>query len=653
MMKRKRFGCLVLCLLMLFGVLFTTPAKAEEIVLSEEEEVFEDVSLTGESDANEAVLTDPEEEIPKEEEFFSEEEYLSEEESSEEEYLSEEELFEEEILKEETVSDIPAEETEEVIPDAAVTEEASGTLIEEDPEEVSVGEVSSEVVTMEALYAGIPTSLTLSGWAPYYIYTGSPQTAEGLVIKDGETQLLEGRDYTLSYKNNTKASTDKKKMQITVTMKGNYKGKETFFFTIYRKSIGDAGIFKFPADGVVNGKVQKLKPQLYYDSLKLKSGKDYVLRYTAPDLTDKKAYKDAGEWEIEVEGIGNFTGTTTVTEILNAKNTKIPMSKVKVTMSAKSVLYGTTPPFPSLTYQASKDAEPVKLELGKDFYQYRVTPAPTGKVTLIFKAHGDSPYYGETKATYTVLKRKLTKENTELNFPAKVTYQKGGATLPWVGVQYTHGSITQLISDYKVSFSNNKKVTTKAKFKITGTGPYTGTLTGTFEIEKKPISDVWIDVSNVNYSSKNTLKNVRTFVMDTNGKMLKAGTDYTVSIVNPTGVKAVPVGETVTIRISGKGNYEGDKEFEETVIKANGELSKTKAVLTGGPYVYTGEEIKPAFDLDGGKTFGNLVKDTDYIILNPLPGLENTDAGTGTIVVKAAGDWVGFKIITFKINPAE
>lgn len=66
-------------------------------------------------------------------------------------------------------------------------------------------------------------------------YTGRAVKPE-VGLKHGSVTLVKGKDYTLSYGNNTKPSTDAKPAQITVKGKGNYTGSFKINFTIVSDS---------------------------------------------------------------------------------------------------------------------------------------------------------------------------------------------------------------------------------------------------------------------------------------------------------------------------------------------------------------------------------------------------------------------------------
>lgn len=159
-------------------------------------------------------------------------------------------------------------------------------------------------------------------------------------LYDGKKLLVEGTDYTLSYKNNKAVATAsaEKRPEIIVKGKGNYSGVWTRIipFTIAAKNI--AKVTAAPPDIALNSKPGKWKstPVLTdTDGKKLNAGKDYSknYRYTYQDdtrVTDthlnsqvlRKAGEAVGEADIvpvntvlcvsvDAAAGGNYTGTVT------------------------------------------------------------------------------------------------------------------------------------------------------------------------------------------------------------------------------------------------------------------------------------------------------------------------------------------------------
>ncbi|MCH5260047.1 MAG: InlB B-repeat-containing protein [Lachnospiraceae bacterium] len=127
-------------------------------------------------------------------------------------------------------------------------------------------------------------------------YTGYALKPD-IVMKDGAKVLELGKDYKLSYKNNTNISTDTKKATITVTGIGNYSGSiNTTTFNIVSWDY-DSLQAEIP-DQVYTGKA--LKPQVVFyidgEEIALKSGT--VVKITYADN------KNAGTANVTISGKG-------------------------------------------------------------------------------------------------------------------------------------------------------------------------------------------------------------------------------------------------------------------------------------------------------------------------------------------------------------
>lgn len=121
-------------------------------------------------------------------------------------------------------------------------------------------------------------------------YTGEALTPEP-VIKDGESVLAKGRDYTLSYRNNTNAGTG----IVVAAGMGNYQGSAICLFEIAPRALTEEA----PAaieDQTYTG--QPLMPAVRIGALVL--GRDYRVEYSNNT--------EAGQASVAITGIGNYTG---------------------------------------------------------------------------------------------------------------------------------------------------------------------------------------------------------------------------------------------------------------------------------------------------------------------------------------------------------
>lgn len=131
------------------------------------------------------------------------------------------------------------------------------------------------------------------------IYTGKLITPE-VRIKDGENVLIKNRDYTITYSDNMNIGTGR----AIIRGIGNYTGKVEKKFEILAKDIKHTLIMDIPNQTYTGAEI---KPEVVIssDSIKLKEGQDYTIKYINNI--------EEGTATIEITGIGNYTGTATKT----------------------------------------------------------------------------------------------------------------------------------------------------------------------------------------------------------------------------------------------------------------------------------------------------------------------------------------------------
>ena len=130
-------------------------------------------------------------------------------------------------------------------------------------------------------------------------YTGREITPVPVLQYQGDSLTL-GKDFTVSYKNNTKAGT----ASVTITGIGAYGGKRTETFTIKPAAIGKAAISGLSAK-TYTGSAFKPAPTVKFGGKTLKAGTDYTVAY--------KNNTNAGTATVTLRGKGNFTGTASRT----------------------------------------------------------------------------------------------------------------------------------------------------------------------------------------------------------------------------------------------------------------------------------------------------------------------------------------------------
>lgn len=144
-------------------------------------------------------------------------------------------------------------------------------------------------------------------------YTGKAITPSVKVSVAGN-MLTAGKDYTVSYKNNTKAGT----ATITIHGKNAYTGTKTVTFVITKKSVRTLAVSKIKNQSYT-GKAIKPSVTVKYGTQTLKQGTDYTVAYR----NDAKP----GKATITITGKGNYTGTQKVTFTIVPKKVAISSAK--------------------------------------------------------------------------------------------------------------------------------------------------------------------------------------------------------------------------------------------------------------------------------------------------------------------------------------
>ena len=540
-----------------------------------------------------------------------------------------------------------------------------------------------------------------------YVYTGSRITPV-IVVEGIDTRLTEGLDYTVTYKNNVNVDKKGNAAQVIVTGKGNYEKKRTVEFYILPKQLDD-GTGEAAEDvnvaKVVVAEGGTAAPVISYNGTVLKKS-EYTVTSSTGSLKFKTAVEGATLTITAKEG-GNFTGAIKDIPVTVLAKADAKKAAIKVTL-AKGVsrTYNGEPQYlviaepegqgdaaesdnavaPELTVT---DASGKVLEEGTDFVVSYSANVNAGTVKVTVTGIGD--YTGTVTKSFKINPDKKDAEirtyfagetgdemipTDEKEAAPKFEFQKNGVK-PAIIVTAVRGDEEITLSegtDYKVSYSGNKKVGTNAKFTVTFLGNYKGRAAiknQTFEIVKASLADAQITVPDVTYRTYDTWsgrkyanKSVPYVTID--GVELKQGTDYTVTYwvkdekINPNAIKfaADEQYRWIDVKITGKGNY-ADETFEsgysvKRVAKNSTvfDLTKAKIYAKGTKKAvpkqgYLGEPIEPAIDVyvKVGSTW-QLVDESLY----EVHYINNIERGTAKIVVVGNGEEaVGNKKANFKI----
>lgn len=460
------------------------------------------------------------------------------------------------------------------------------------------------------------------------------------------TKKLSTKDVTITYvdANGETVTSCKGSGTWTIVLvgKGNFIGERTVTFTavakdtLMSKATITLGTKTFVYDG--NEKMP---------SVTVKVGKNTLTDGYSIEYKNNTA---VGTATVIVTGDGeNYFGTKTAT----FKITGVAMSKVKTDKVAAQTYTGKAIEPECKLYDANGaelDAKAYTVSYSKNVNK--------GTGTIVFTGNPEFGYSGTKKVTFKI--NALDVKNAEVDANVDVApYMKGGAKpVPAVTVNGT-----ELVAgkDYTVSYKNNTKVaaadeakapTITVKFK----GNYVGTVTDTFTISAKPLADTKVVAADVAYSDTK-MKAPTLTITDVDGKKLAVGKDYEKTVsYRYNGVEYsnfneivydtdYPVGEEVTVIVTGKGNYTGTAEATFVLMKTN--ISKATFKITS--QTYTGSEI--TLDKDDFTTAkvgkDNLTMGEDYEIVSYS---KNVDKGTASVVIQGMGNYGGTKTVTFKIT---
>lgn len=316
-----------------------------------------------------------------------------------------------------------------------------------------------------------------------YVYDGTAKKPE-VTVKDGNKTLVQGTDYSVSYKDNVEAGT----ATVTVTGIGaNYTGTATKSFTITAKSQGDDDKNDDDKNDDDNHGDNTDKTAINAGTFDIKlSQTSYVYDGTAKEpvvtITTKDGSKtlvrntdytityaentNAGTGKVIIKGIGNYTGEATLTFTIQAAGQKeVTVSQVK-NLTAKTVNTKQI----DVSWSSVEGADGYllyRLEKGKKQYQLVKTIASN---TVSIRDAGLKPgtVYQYKVCAYVLADGKqicgaYSAVVPAAAKPAKCTIKSAKAKKKSVKVTWkkTTGSGYQIYCSTKKNFAGAKKVTVK------------------------------------------------------------------------------------------------------------------------------------------------------------------------------------------------
>ncbi len=455
--------------------------------------------------------------------------------------------------------------------------------------------------------------------------------------------------------------------EITVSGTGNYKGTRTIPMVVAQK--GDVALSKtkvtakalayddLTGDAAID--IQNILGRITVKngSAALKYGEDYV--YVEGSAVN---YDRAGTCTLIVEGTGTkYFGERTV----SVKITGVALSGKTVKVVDPTVYTYTGEEIRlsdqfTLTYKNEALSEE-DYEILEDTYTNNVNAG-----TATVKIEGKNRFNGIRTVKFTIKpdKEGIKEEDIDID---TAYYTKGGSK-PAVTIPGLKQGV-----DYTVSYSNHKAVGT-GRVTITGKGNYKGAkVPKDFEILPRNIEELFITASDVVYNAKAGKYKSTPVIKDTDGKALKAGTDYdkttyvyelldengnVVEELNSTSAPAE--GSVIRLTVSAKGkNYTGRISTKYRIIAKT--MSIAKGTFKIADQVYTGNEILITDMSQFTETnehrnaYVTVNKEKQYLTIGEdfevIPGSyqKNVSQGTATVMLKGINNYGGTKTVKFKI----
>lgn len=467
-----------------------------------------------------------------------------------------------------------------------------------------------------------------------YTYTGQAIKPE-VEVYDGETLLVKGTDYTVSYSNNKAvAGADSvKKPTITVKGKGNYSGTQKVYFNIVEKNIAEADITVEDMVYSYSGKTIKPNPTVYRDGKKLKKGTDYTLNFPSEGTG---AYLTEGIFAVEICGIKNYAGTRKV-YLTITKN--VLLSKVSVSSIKNQEYASGNPVEPALTVKYKG----APLEAGVHYTVEYQNNTEIGTATAVLTAVDGSGYSGTKTVKFKITGVSMSKVKVSgitsqayCGSPITVFDENGNNSgfFPDFAITYTDSKtkvVHELIlnKDYTIEYSKNE-AKGKAAITFRGMGNYAGTLKKSFTINAYDVASntagyIYLENTDLGvqeYSRAGAKPKVQLYFKDAEGnvELLQERVDYTLSYVNNKYVNDGTNPEKIpAVTIKGKGRFKGTWKAAATFAigaKSIGEDADNGITVTATDFVYKEgkEDYAPKVVVkDNGKT---LKAGKDYEIVS-------------------------------------
>ena len=521
-----------------------------------------------------------------------------------------------------------------------------------------------------------------------YTYTGSAICPK-VCVKNNNTLLKAGTDYTVSYKNNINVASKEAESAPTVviTGKGAYEGSAEAKFSILKADIADV---EFSVKELVNATDKELvnAPTSVTFNGKKVDASQYTVKYVLSDesvvvepVVDAVPAEYRGYVSVKLVAAENssFVGETECAEFRVIGKDQVIADTLTVTLPKSVAFTGEAITFTDkqLVVKAGKKVLKAGDDDNADYKVSYENNVNVGTATVTITGNGtitpeDGVVIGSVSKTFEITGTPVSK--LKITLPKSVYYTGEAIDLvSQLSVKDGKKAVSDLTdkhfeigapieSGYIVSVANNTEIGT-ASVIITGLGKYTGVVTKNveiigFDLGKAAVKatahtfdgTAFVPEATVTFSVKdNAQAEILTAKGYTaaNGKALKKGSKITLTAGTDFEVETVSGGTDAgkaVYAVNGKQYFSGTKKFNVTIAKA-----PIKDVTVDPIVAVTYDKTAQKPEIGATYKTMSLVAGTDFTAAYA----KNVNAGTAKITLKGKGNYTGSTVVNFTINPAK
>ena len=380
-------------------------------------------------------------------------------------------------------------------------------------------------------------------------YAGSP-LKPAVVVKDGETTLVENTDYTLTYDNNLNVGT----ATVTATGIGNYTGTQTKEFAITKADM----VITVPT--AKTGLVYTTQPQALATAGSVEGGEmlysldNQTWTATVPTGTEAKEYTVY----YKIEADANH-------KAVDPQNFKVTIEQATLTavqLAETNFIYNQTEQTALISY-VNAGTIAVAAE------SYDVTGNTKKNVGLYtVTVTGKGNFKGQVTAQFSIVAANA--QLFELTLGQTEYIYDGTAKTPTVTVKDGSAVLVEN-TDYTLAYTANTAAGT-ATVTATGKGNYTGTQTAQFTIKPATLTSVTLEEGEFSYNFVNPVAQTVGIVEVKAGDLIVPAAQYEVE-----GNTQTEPG-TYTVTVTGKTNFTGSVTADFVILRqvVDGEGEKTE-----------------------------------------------------------------------------